>query len=172
MPTEFTRLESSMSQTVTSASQSQWWPRRAGQIDIFQCFTDIFVVVVIFQCCSVRKKNSAVLLQIISFAVHPRSMPRVPFHISKQRSLAASASALSRRTAAKRLISMAMNRLRVYLEGLRRRQRERRMAIALNCDLLAAAAKMKDRRPLHEDDRSAKTLDWCCLTIVISLVLL
>jgi hypothetical protein len=46
---------------------------------------------------------------------------------------------------------MAMNRLRLYLEGLRRRQRERRMAIALNCDLLAAAAKMKDRRPLHED---------------------
>jgi hypothetical protein len=49
---------------------------------------------------------------------------------------------------------MAMNRLRLYLEDLRR-QRERRMAIALNCDLLAAAAKTKDRRPLREDEGSA-----------------
>jgi hypothetical protein len=56
----------------------------------------------------------------------------------------------------KKLTSMAMNRLRLYLEGLRY-QRERRMAIALNYDLLAAAAKTKDQRPLRKDEGSVTT---------------
>jgi hypothetical protein len=85
------------------------------------------------------------------------------FFISKQRSLAALASALSRRTAAR------AQKQETHLDGnesasaLSRRSAssEHRMAIALNCDLLAAAAKTKDgrpcakmkvRQPLHEDD--------------------
>jgi hypothetical protein len=85
------------------------------------------------------------------------------FCISKQSSLAALASALSRRTAAQ------AQKQETHLDGnesalaLSRRSAslEHRMAIALNGDLLATAAKTKDGRPyvktkvqqpLHEDD--------------------